>query len=70
MRIHIMENGESYDEFKLGAYDSFSFSPTKGELILFEKDTGEIILEWPRVKSIEMVMNTSGCNLRIHRISE
>lgn len=70
MRLHVLDNGEKYNEFKLDAYDSVSFSPATGLLVLFEKDTGEVILEWPRVKSIEMGVDTSGWNLKINRIPE
>ncbi|GEM_PF-2282004 len=70
MKLHVLDNGKRYDEFQIGAYDSVSFSPSTGTLVLFEKDTGDVILEWIRVKSIEMEMDTSGWNLRIHRIPD
>lgn len=70
MNLLVIDNNDKYEPMKLGAYDSFTFSPATGILVFFEKDTGEVILEWPRVKSVEMKISTSGWNLNVHRIPD
>lgn len=70
MRLYVKDNGDEYDEFKIGAYVSVMFSPLTGILILYEKDTGETILEWPHVKSVELQTSTAGWYMKIKRIAE
>ncbi len=68
MQLHVIDNDDTYEPMKLKSYDSFTFSPATGILVFFEKDTGEVILEWPRVKSLEMKISTSGWKLNVNRI--
>ena len=44
MRLHIKDNGEHYNDFKIGPYVGVNFSPSTGILALFEKESGEVIL--------------------------
>lgn len=70
MRLHIKDNGEHYNDFKIGPYVGVNFSPSTGILALFEKESGEVIIEWERVRSVEMQLNTTGWDMIINRNGE